>query len=79
MAILLFIGLLAAAAVTPGQRTLATPPQPASPGMAYYLMRGNVVISPAYPDPATCASALAKLKNTMQPGVNLVVCAHRAP
>ncbi len=81
MILCFFVTLLAAAAVTPGQRTSPNQPQtgPTPGGMAYYVVRGNQIISPPYADPASCAKALAKFKSTMQPGVNLAACAHRLP
>jgi hypothetical protein len=80
MTSVLFIVLLAIAAVTPGQRAMQNPPVAPTPaGMAYYLMRGNQIIGPPYADPQSCAKALAKLKNSLQPGSNMVVCAHRLP
>lgn len=81
MIIGMFIALLATAAITPGQRSIPNPPQtvPTPAGMAYYLMHGNQIFGPPYADPAACAKALAKLKQSMQPGSNTVVCAHRLP
>jgi hypothetical protein len=80
----ILVTLLAAAAVTPGQtQPLATPAPvyaPATqPGMGYFLMQGNTIISPPFANVSDCYKALAKLKSTMQPGVNNVVCVHRRP
>jgi hypothetical protein len=76
----MFVALLATAAITPGQRALLAPQTAATPaGMAYYLMSGNQIVGPAYPDAASCAKALAKVKRSLPPGANTIVCAHRLP
>jgi hypothetical protein len=80
----LFFIFLASAAVSPGQRQqLATPPPTvgAAPdtGLGYFLMLGNQIISPPFANVSDCYKSLAKLKGSMQPGVNTVVCVHRRP
>ena len=84
MVLSLFIGLLATQAVTPGAAQMLITPLPvfvAPPrsGMAYYLMQGNRIISQPYKTVTACTAALAKVKGTMQPGTDTIVCAHRAP
>jgi hypothetical protein len=80
----LFVTLLAAAAITPGQRAMQNVPPPmfgpATPaGYGYYLMQGKDVISAPFPTAPACYQALEKLKSTLKPGTNTVVCAHRIP
>jgi hypothetical protein len=80
MIIGMLVALLATAAITPGQRALLAPQTKATPGgMAYYLMSGNQIVGPAYPDPQSCAKALAAVQKTLPPGSRTVVCAHRIP
>jgi hypothetical protein len=76
--------LLALAAVVPGQRNNQATPTPvlvAPPpkGLAYYLMSGNRIVSPPFGNVSDCFKALAKIKATLQPGTDTLVCVHRAP
>jgi hypothetical protein len=78
------VALLAAAAVTPGQRLpLATPAPvfgaPAQTAMGYYLMLGTTIVSQPFNTASDCFKVLAKAKATMQPGTANLVCAHRRP
>jgi hypothetical protein len=76
--------LLALAAVVPGQTTNQSTPPPSSvaPGpkpAGYYMMQGNRIVSAPFANVNDCYKALAKLKSTLQPGLDNVVCAHRTP
>jgi hypothetical protein len=69
----LALATLPASASTPA-------PVPATPGpLAYYIMQGTFIISPAYPDANSCIKALQKFQKDPQPGKDMVVCAHRRP
>jgi hypothetical protein len=76
--------LLALAAVVPGQRNnqptptpIFVPPPPK--GLGYYLMSGNRIVSQPFANVSDCFKTLAKIKATMQPGTDTLVCVHRAP
>jgi hypothetical protein len=76
--------LLALAAVVPGQRNNMATPAPvfAAPppkGLGYYLMSGNRIVSQPFGNVSDCFKTLAKIKATLQPGTDTLVCVHRAP
>jgi hypothetical protein len=73
--------LLAIAAVTPGQGLAphTLPPPAPAPGLAYYVMAGNTIVSQPFKSSADCQQGLARLKAALAPNVIVLVCAHRAP
>ncbi len=78
------VTLLALAAVVPGQRTTQSTPVPVlvapqAKGMGYFLMQGNRIVSQPFANVGDCYKTLAKLKATLQPGTDTLVCVHRAP
>ena len=83
MMIPMFVTLLAAAEITPGQRIMLKPASTAAaplPGKAgYYLMQGRTIVSQPFANVNDCYKALAKIKLTPQPGLDTLVCVHRVP
>ncbi len=83
MIVSMLITLLAAAEVTPGQRLMLKPQSTtavAAPGkMGYYLMQGRQIISKPFANVSDCYKALAQMHTTITPGLDTVVCVHRAP
>jgi hypothetical protein len=80
----MLVTLLAIAAVAPGQTVRQQTPAPVmmapAPAMGYYLMVGNTIVSqPFAANVSDCFKMLAKIKSTMQPGTNNLVCVHRHP
>lgn len=80
----LIVSLLAAAAVVPGQTTTQSTPAPvmaapAAKPMGYFLMTGTRIVSAPFSNANDCFKALAKLKASLQPGVDTLVCVHRSP
>jgi hypothetical protein len=72
-------GLIASAAAALAQQT--PPPAVTSPpgAAAFYIVQGQVILSPPYSNGADCLKALAKIKKDIAPGKDTLACAHRRP
>lgn len=77
VAALLAIAGTTAPALAKHVKPTPTPvPQPnILPG--YYLMLGNQLVSPRYPDLPTCLKDLNDAKHRLVPGSDMMACVHR--
>jgi len=60
------------------QKAAATPAPTPGP-LAYYLMSGNVIVSPPYVNLVDCNKDLNQAKHNMVPLSDTLVCAYRRP
>lgn len=74
-----FVAVAGTTALAHAKHAKPSPTPVAQPNIVpgYYLMLGNQLVSPRYPDLPTCLKDLNDAKHRLVPGSDMMACVHR--